>query len=99
MKSLFRRTETWVMFALGFSAGLPILLVYSTLSTWLHEAGINLKVIGWFSLVGLAYGFFLFLVAIDVSPLYQALLMLGLLFGIALAGPCSIAIARKCCKI
>lgn len=69
MRSLFRRTETWVMFALGFSAGLPILLVYSTLSTWLHEAGVNLKVIGWFSLVGLAYGFkFLWAPLIDRIP-------------------------------
>ena len=60
---------------------------------------VTVSCLGLFMGVGLAYGFFLFLVAIDVSPLYQALLMLGLLFGIALAGPCSIAIARKCCKI
>ena len=28
------------MLFLGFSAGLPFLLVFSTLSTWLREAGI-----------------------------------------------------------
>ena len=31
------------MLALGFSAGLPLLLVLGTLSFWLREAGINRK--------------------------------------------------------
>ena len=35
-----------------------------------------LRRVGLFMGVGLAYGFFVFLVAIDVNPLYQALLML-----------------------
>ena len=57
MAALLARIETWIMLALGFSSGLPILLVYSTLSTWLYEAGVDVKVIGWFSLVGLTFGF------------------------------------------
>ena len=45
------------MLALGFSAGLPLLLVLGTLSFWLREAGIDRTTIGHLSWVGLAYGF------------------------------------------
>ncbi len=45
------------MLFLGFSAGLPLLLVFGTLSFWLREAGVDLSTIGFFSLVGLVYGF------------------------------------------
>ncbi|MEE2787215.1 MAG: MFS transporter [Myxococcota bacterium] len=69
MVALLARIETWIMLALGFSSGLPILLVYSTLSTWLYEAGVDVKVIGWFSLVGLTFGFkFLWAPLIDRLP-------------------------------
>ena len=44
------------MFFLGFSAGLPLLLVLGTLGFWLREAGIDLKTIGFLSWVGLVYG-------------------------------------------
>ncbi|MBM1174603.1 AmpG family muropeptide MFS transporter [Microvirga arabica] len=43
------------MLPLGFSSGLPFLLVFSTLSAWLREAGISLTVIGMMSWVALAY--------------------------------------------
>ena len=45
------------MLALGFSAGLPLLLVLGTLSFRLREAGIDRSTIGYLSWVGLAYGF------------------------------------------
>ena len=45
------------MLSLGFSAGLPLLLVLGTLSFWLREAGIDRTTIGHLSWVGLAYGF------------------------------------------
>jgi PAT family beta-lactamase induction signal transducer AmpG len=45
------------MLSLGFSAGLPLLLVFGTLSFWLREAGIDRTTIGFLSWVGLAYGF------------------------------------------
>ena len=45
------------MLFLGFSAGLPLLLVLGTLSYWLSEAGIARATIGHLSWVGLAYGF------------------------------------------
>jgi MFS transporter, PAT family, beta-lactamase induction signal transducer AmpG len=45
------------MFALGFAAGLPLLLVLGTLSFRLREAGLDRATIGYLSWVGLAYGF------------------------------------------
>ena len=45
------------MVALGFSAGLPLLLVLGTLSFRLREAGIERTTIGFLSWVGLAYAF------------------------------------------
>jgi PAT family beta-lactamase induction signal transducer AmpG len=43
------------MIFLGFSAGLPFLLVFSTLSGWLRDVGIERTVIGFFSWVGITY--------------------------------------------
>jgi len=45
------------MLALGFAAGLPLLLVLGTLSFRLREAGIDRATIGFLSWIGLAYGF------------------------------------------
>jgi len=46
----------WVALALlGFSSGLPLALTDSTLKAWLREAGLDLKTIGFFALVGLPY--------------------------------------------
>ena len=46
-----------VMLLLGFSSGLPLLLVFGTLSVWLREAGVDRATIGFVSWVALAYGF------------------------------------------
>ena len=43
------------MVFLGFSAGLPFLLVFSTLSAWLRDFGVDRTVIGFFSWVGVIY--------------------------------------------
>ena len=45
------------MICLGFSSGLPILLVFSTLSVWLVKAGINRSTVTLFSWAGFAYAF------------------------------------------
>jgi PAT family beta-lactamase induction signal transducer AmpG len=45
------------MLLLGFSAGLPLLLVFGTLSFWLREAGVDRTTIGFLSWVALAYAF------------------------------------------
>ena len=44
-----------VIFFLGFSAGLPFLLVYSTLSAWLSDAGLEMSTISTFAWLGFAY--------------------------------------------
>ena len=42
---------------LGFAAGLPAVLVFSTLSVWLREAGVSRETIGYASWISLAYAF------------------------------------------
>ena len=54
---VYAEVATLRMLLLGFSAGLPLLLVFGTLSFWLREAGIDRTTIGYLSWVGLAYGF------------------------------------------
>ena len=49
MKNIF------VLCALGFSCGLPYMLVFSTLSAWLRDAGAALTVIGFISWAALTY--------------------------------------------
>jgi PAT family beta-lactamase induction signal transducer AmpG len=55
--SAFVERRSLVMLALGFSAGLPFLLIFDTLSAWLRVAGLSLEVIGFFSLTTLIYSF------------------------------------------
>ena len=45
------------MLFLGFSSGLPILLVFSTLSVWLVKAGVSRSTVTLFSWAGFAYAF------------------------------------------
>jgi MFS transporter, PAT family, beta-lactamase induction signal transducer AmpG len=54
---VYTEAPTLRMLSLGFSAGLPLLLVLGTLSFWLREAGINRSTIGYLSWIGLAYAF------------------------------------------
>ncbi|HEY4318377.1 MAG TPA: AmpG family muropeptide MFS transporter [Herbaspirillum sp.] len=54
---VYLEVPTLRMFVLGFSAGLPLMLVLGTLSFWLREAGIERTTIGYLSWVGLVYGF------------------------------------------
>ena len=44
-----------VLFLMGFSSGIPLLLIGSTLRAWMTEEKVDLTVIGIFSLVGLPY--------------------------------------------
>ena len=55
--AVYLEAATLRMLLLGFSAGLPLLLVFGTLSFWLREAGVNRTTIGYLSWVGLAYAF------------------------------------------
>jgi PAT family beta-lactamase induction signal transducer AmpG len=53
--SVYANSRVIGMSFLGFSAGLPFLLVFSTLSAWLRDEGVTLSVIGFFSWVGITY--------------------------------------------
>ncbi len=54
---VYLEPPTLRMLALGFAAGLPLLLVLGTLSFRLREAGVDRSTIGHLSWVGLAYAF------------------------------------------
>ncbi|MDQ1243622.1 MAG: transporter, family, beta-lactamase induction signal transducer AmpG [Pseudomonadota bacterium] len=51
----YRNPQVAAMLFLGFSAGLPFMLVFSTLSAWLREVGIERATIGMLSWVGIIY--------------------------------------------
>ena len=54
---VFSEKRILKMLFLGFSSGLPILLVFSTLSVWLFKAGIDRGSVTLFSWAGFAYAF------------------------------------------
>jgi len=53
--SVYRNPRVIGMIFLGFAAGLPFLLVFSTLSAWLRDEGVTRTTIGFFSWVGITY--------------------------------------------
>ncbi|WP_440616597.1 AmpG family muropeptide MFS transporter [Cysteiniphilum sp. 6C5] len=52
---LFKNRKMLVMFILGYSSGLPLMLTASSLTYWYHEAGISIQDIGLLTLVALPY--------------------------------------------
>ena len=63
---------------LGFSAGLPILLIFSSLSLWLLEAGVERKAVTFFSWAALGYSFkFVWAPLVDRMPLPVLTALLG----------------------
>ena len=101
--AVYAEPATLRMLSLGFSAGLPLLLVFGTLSFWLREAGVNRSTIGYLSWVGLAYGFkWVWAPLVDRMPiplltrllgrrrswlLVSQFLIIGALVGIGLTDP------------
>ena len=53
----FTEPKMAMMLVLGFTAGLPFLLYFSTLGVWLERDGVDVAVIGFFSFFGLSYSF------------------------------------------
>lgn len=51
----YRHPRVAAMLFLGFSAGLPFPLVFSTLSAWLRDFGVERATIGFFAWIGLTY--------------------------------------------
>ena len=93
--SVFLEKRSLVMLMLGFSAGLPNLLLYDTISAWMRQAKLPLDVITLFSLVTITYAIkFLWAPIVDrvkIPGLYQLfgkrrswmlLAQIGIIFGI-----------------
>ncbi|MCK0155071.1 MFS transporter [Alcanivorax sp. S6407] len=65
----FLHPRVATMFFYGFSAGIPLLLIFSSLSLWLREAGVDRSTVTYFSWAALAYSFkFLWAPLIDRLP-------------------------------
>ena len=68
-RSFFHPKVVALLF-LGFSAGLPILLIFSSLSLWLREAGVERSAVTFFSWAALGYSFkFVWAPLVDRIPL------------------------------
>jgi PAT family beta-lactamase induction signal transducer AmpG len=68
--SAYKNPRIVAMLFLGFSAGLPILLIFSTLSLWLREAGVERGAVTYFSWAALGYSFkFVWAPLVDKLPL------------------------------
>jgi PAT family beta-lactamase induction signal transducer AmpG len=66
----FIQPRVLAMLFLGFSAGIPLLLIFSSLSLWLREAGIERSAVTFFSWAALGYSFkFIWAPLVDVLPL------------------------------
>lgn len=69
LKAYFNRHALSLLF-LGFAAGVPILLVFSSLGLWLREAGIDRATVTMFGWAGLGYSFkFIWSPLVDSLPL------------------------------
>jgi PAT family beta-lactamase induction signal transducer AmpG len=67
--SALTRPKVALMLALGFSSGLPFMLIGNTLSFWLADSGVKLAVIGFLSWIGLSYSVkFLWGAVVDRAP-------------------------------
>ncbi len=65
----FRDSRVISMIFLGFTAGLPLLLIFSSLSLWLREAGVARDAVTFFSWAALGYSFkFLWAPLLDRLP-------------------------------
>ncbi len=54
---IFQQPKSAILLILGFASGLPLALTSGTLQAWMTVENIDLKTIGFFSLVGRAYVF------------------------------------------
>lgn len=74
----FKHPRVITMLFFGISAGIPILLIFSSLSLWLREAGVERSVVTYFSWAALGYSFkFVWAPLVDKLPLPFLTAMLG----------------------
>lgn len=75
---LFLRKEIIAMLFFGISAGIPLLLIFSSLSLWLNEAGVEKAAVTFFSWAALGYSFkFVWAPLVDRLPLPILAALLG----------------------
>ena len=75
---VYMHPRVLAMLFLGFSAGLPFLLVAGTLTAWLTTADVSMGEIGMFAWIGIAYSLkFLWAPLVDRMPLPILTLSLG----------------------
>lgn len=75
---VYTRPQAIAMLFLGFSAGLPLLLIFSSLSLWLREAGVERGAVTYFSWAALAYSFkFVWAPLLDKLPIPVLYTLLG----------------------
>lgn len=66
----FKKPSVIIMLFLGLSAGIPILLIFSSLSLWLREAGVERATVTFFSWAALGYSFkFVWAPLVDRMPI------------------------------
>ncbi|MDB0063507.1 MFS transporter [Gammaproteobacteria bacterium] len=54
---MYKFNKMFVMFCLGFASGLPYMIIISTSTAWLRDAGVELTYIGFFAWVTFMYAF------------------------------------------
>jgi PAT family beta-lactamase induction signal transducer AmpG len=75
---MFTHPRVVTMLFLGFSAGMPLLLIFSSLSLWLREAGVERAAVTFFSWAALGYSFkFVWAPLVDRLPLPLLTRVLG----------------------
>jgi len=90
----FAHPRVITMLFLGFSAGIPLLLIFSSLSLWLREAGVERAAVTFFSWAALGYSFkFVWAPLVDKLPLPFLTQILGRRRGWMLLAQCSIIVA------
>lgn len=68
--AVYRDRRMLAILGLGFSSGLPLYLVFSTLSLWLKDAGLSVQAIGLFAATRIPYSFkFLWSPLMDRVPI------------------------------
>ncbi|MDN5850000.1 MAG: MFS transporter [Nitrococcus sp.] len=89
---VYLRRPVVTMVFLGFSAGLPFMLVFATLTVWLREVGVSHTEIGFFSWIGVTYSIkVLWAPVVDRLPLPGLTRLLGKRRSWMLAGQIGIA--------
>ena len=88
----FAQPRNVAMLFLGFSAGVPILLIFSTLGIWLREAGVERSTVTMFSWAALGYSFkFVWAPLIDRLPVPVLTRLMGRRRGWILSAQLAIA--------